>query len=84
MKTFADLLKLIQVEIEMNEGKLVEYQFMIDTKYKWVSMYEIVGGVYEKDKVKESTIFNSMSYKKDHELQMVYWTIYNKGRSKFN
>ena len=40
MKTIADLFELILTETKLNEGKLVQYTFDVDTKYKCVSMYE--------------------------------------------
>ena len=77
MKTIADLFELILNETNANEGKLVKYTFNIDTRYNWVSMYEgadIKG--YE-----QKQIISMQSIETPEQLQQVYWTIYNNGRS---
>lgn len=76
MKTLADLFQLILAETSMNEGKAVEYLFDINTQYNWCSMYQRAQGI---DEVR--TIFSSLQFNTPEQLQLVYWTIYNNGRS---
>ena len=78
MKTIADLFELILNETKLNEGKILQFTFDIDTKYKCVSMYQDADVKGHEDK----TILSRMSIKTPEELQLVYWTIYNNGRTK--
>lgn len=77
MKTISDLFELILNETNANDGMLVKYTFIIDTRYNWVSMYEKaeIKGYESKE------IFNMESIATPEKLQQVYWTIYNNGRS---
>ena len=77
MKTIADLFELILTETKLNEGKLVQYTFDVDTKYKCVSMYEDA----DIEGHEAKTIFSRTSIKTPEQLQLVYWTIFNNGRS---
>ena len=76
MKTLADLFALILAETEANKGKAVEYLFDINTQYNWAYMYQKVQGIEE-----VKTIFSGLSFETPEKLQLVYWTIYNNGRS---
>lgn len=77
MKTIADLFELILNETNANDGKLVKYTFNIDTQYNWVSMWEAadIKGYEQKQ------IIQMQSIETPEQLQQVYWTIYNNGRS---
>jgi tRNA-dihydrouridine synthase len=77
MKTLKDLLELINKETQLNEGKMLQNVFDINTRYNWVSMYQVYNLI---DDVKEETIINNGSIETPEKLQQVYWTIYNKGR----
>ena len=87
MKTLTDLLELITSETRMNEGKMNKYTFEIDTNKLWVSMFEHAESFnYEKEcdeRFAENTIFLMEGIKNPAEIQMVYWTIHNRGRSKY-
>jgi len=86
MKTITDLFNLIAQETTMNEGKMHQYTFDINTTFMWVSMMEHAESFdYEKECKKrfaENTIFTCESISTPEKLQLVYWTIYNQGRSK--
>lgn len=78
MKNLKDLFDLILKETELNNGKQCTYHFSIDTKYNWVSMYQC----HNIEGYKDETILCNVSIKSESELQLVYWTIFNKCRSK--
>ena len=78
MKTITDLFELVAKETEMNKGKTVEYLFDIDTRYKWLSMY--VNYNCEGYDIEE--IVSKLKIETPEEIQLAYWSIYNKGRSK--
>jgi hypothetical protein len=77
MKTIYDLLNLISEELKLSEDMLHKYTFDIHLKHGWVSMYEHT----DYSELREKTIFSLKSIKTEGELQEVYWTIYNNGRS---
>lgn len=87
MKTLQDLFALILTEKELNNGKQFHYLGTIDLKYNWVSF-----GVYEESDnglmedgrsfEKDNASMRHMSIDTEAQLQQVYWTIYNFGRSK--
>jgi len=86
MKTLKDLFELINKETELNEGKMLQMTFSVDTQYNWCSMTKIYkfGECMEvKPEDKEEKVFSNKSIKKPEELQEVYWTIYNSGRAKY-
>lgn len=80
MKTIADLFELILKETELNEGKLVQHQFDINTKYNYVSMYNHVD--IEGRETEE--VFSRIYFDTPEQLQLAYWTIYNNGRLRFH
>lgn len=75
MKTLADLFSLIAEQTNKNDGMGVKYVFDVNTRYNWVSMYELVP-VLEKEK----DVFSHLSIETPEQLQQVYWTIFNSGR----
>jgi hypothetical protein len=77
MKTIDDLFDLVLEQTNKNKGKMVRYMFDISQRYNWVSMTQVVELSGEK---KEKEIFSNMSIATPEELQLVYWTIVNKGR----
>ena len=79
MKTIADLFELILTETKLNEGKLVQYTFNVDTKYKCVSMYEDA----DIEGHEAKTILSHTYIKTPEQLQLVYWIIFNNGRSRY-
>ena len=88
MKTIKDLFELILAEEMLNENLMMQYTFSIDTRYMWVSMdvyrplYEIDDDGCEKQTLKlYESIMSHESIKTPEQLQQVYWTIYNNGRS---
>lgn len=80
MKTLSDLFALILAEISMNEGKQVTYHFDIDTNYNWLSMTEKANI----EGIEDKTVLSHLSFAKETELQLVYWSIFNNGRSRHN
>lgn len=78
MKNLKDLFDLILKETELNNGKQCTFHFSVDTKHQWVSMYQC----HNLEGVKDNTIFCNLSIKSESELQLVYWTIFNNGRSR--
>jgi len=78
MKTITDLFELIATETRLNEGKLLQFTFYIDTHYNWVTMRS--GADIEGHELKE--IFAMEKIDTPARLQQVYWTIYNNGRSR--
>lgn len=83
MKTIYDLLNLIADENYMNNGKDHQYLFEINTKHMWVSMYSVSLILKDTGDVNaEKDIFTNQSISSEHELQLVYWMIYNNGRSR--
>ena len=76
MKNLKDLFDLVLKETELNNGKQCTYHFCIDTKYNWLSMYQC----HNLDGIEDEIIMRSESFGTKEELQLVYWTIYNKGR----
>jgi len=77
MKTLKDLFELVLQETELNSGKQCTFLFEIDTKYQVVSMvqcYNVAG-------LKDNIIFQRQSIETPAKLQLVYWTIFDKGRS---
>ena len=87
MKTISDLLNLIAEETKMSEGKVHVFTFNIDTKNKWVSMYShyeystYLDGEWASEKVDERSLLTMESIDTDSRLQLVYWRIFNLGRS---
>ena len=87
MKTIYDLLNLISEELKLSEGMLHKYTFDIHLKHGWVSMHEhaeistYLDNEWGEKTINEKTIFSLKSIKTEGELQEVYWTIYNNGRS---
>lgn len=79
MKNLKDLFDLILKETELNNGKQCTYHFMVDTKHDWVSMTQC----HNLEGLKDETIISMGSIKSEHELQLVYWTIFNNGRVKY-
>ena len=77
MKTLEDLFALILSQTKMNDNKMVKFAFEVSTEYMWVSMTQILDRSDAKEK---NPIFQNMSIETPEELQLVYWTIYNKGR----
>lgn len=83
MKTIYDIFDLIADEHRMNEGKDHQYLFEINTKHMWVSMFSMSTILKEtNDSNAEKNIFTNQSISSEHELQLVYWMIYNNGRSR--
>lgn len=88
MKTIKDLFELILAEEMLNENKVTQYTFNINTRYNWVCMdvyrtaYEIDENGCEEQVLKlYENVLSNASIKTPAELQQVYWTIYNNGRS---
>jgi len=77
MKTLEDLFALILSQTKMNDNKMVKFAFEVSTEYMWVSMTKILDRSDAKEK---NPIFQNMSIETPEELQLVYWTIYNKSR----
>lgn len=80
MKTINNLFELVANEISMNAGKIVQYTFDIDTRYQVVSMY--VNYDPDQNNDKNETIFSRLPIKTAEEVQLVFWFIWNKGRSR--
>ena len=81
MKTFKDLLNLISAETEQNNGKIVNYFFDINTRYNWLSMYEIHN---IENGAEPKTLINTQKIETEAQIQLVYWTIYSLGRTQYN
>jgi len=88
MKTIKDLFELILAEEMLNENKLMQYKFSIDTRYNWICMdvyrplYEIDDdGIEQKTLKLYESVLSHASIETPEQLQQVYWTIYNNGRS---
>ena len=80
MKTLKDLFNLILEETELNNGKIVNYFFDINTHYNWLSMYEkhnIENGEFK-------TLISNEKIETEAQIQLVYWTIYSIGRTQYN
>lgn len=77
MKTLKDLFELINLQTELNIGKVVKFTFEINTRYNWVSMYRETDLTSE---TKIETILSNESIQRDCDIQLVYWTIFNKSR----
>ena len=78
MKTITDLFELVAKETEMSQTKMVKYFFDIDTRYKWVSMYVDYNCGDDND-IEE--LISKIMIRTPEEIQLAYWSIYNKGRS---
>lgn len=87
MKTITDLMRLITKEIEMNEGKLLQYTFDIDFSRQTISMGEYANitswdtGEPVTRREHEKRIINFESFNTPEKLQLIYWTIFCNGRS---
>jgi hypothetical protein len=87
MKTIYDLIQLISDETRMSEGMLHKYTFDLNLKHNWVSMYEHAeistyqDNKYGTENVHEQDIFTMKSIDTESQIQEVYWSIYNNGRS---
>jgi hypothetical protein len=84
MKTIYDLLNLIAEELKLAEGKVHKYTFDVNLKHNWVSMYEhgeIIDDNWNTKKIHEQDIFTMKSIDTESQIQEVYWSIYNNGRS---
>ena len=77
MKTLKDLFELINLQTELNTGKALRFTFEINTRYNWVSMYRETDLTSE---TKIETILSNESIQRDCDIQLVYWTIFNKSR----
>lgn len=82
MKTIKDLFELILNEELLNNEKYVMYKFAIDTHFNWVSMWRVTEPIVEAEEPKCEEIFVHESIEKPYQLQLVYWMIYNHGRSR--
>ena len=78
MKTFKDLLDLINSEIEMNKGKALNYHFDLNTHYNWLSIYET--NCYSEEKTPK-VLAQSINIASEAGLQLAYWTVFNTCRS---
>lgn len=80
MQTFKNLIELIALETELNEGKQMTMEFSINTHYKWISFTQC----HNLEGLEDNQILKMESYKSNAQLQQIYWTIYNNGRAKYN
>ena len=89
MKTINDLMQLIAKEIELNEGKILEYTFSVDTSNFWLTMNEHAcihnwdTGELVIERKHEKNLFKFESFKTPEELQYVYWKVFINGRTRF-
>ena len=88
MKTINDLLQLIKREIELNEGKILQYNFIIDTDDMYLTMREHAefcnweSGELVTEKQHKKTIFSLERFDTPERLQYVYWKVFCNGRSR--
>jgi hypothetical protein len=88
MKTINDLMQLIAKETELNDGKIIQYTFSIDTDNLWLTMKEhanivswVDGEIIER-RDHQKTIFQLESFKTPEELQYLYWKVFINGRTR--
>ena len=88
MKTLTDLLNLITKEIELTQNKMVNYEFVVDTRYNWLTFERVMPEVGEDGEFtgddKRETILSSFKFDTPETIQQAYWTIYNEGRYRDN
>ena len=80
MKTLKDILLLIADQEEKNKNKMLKYKFELNTRYNWLSLYQIAskeGDIYGEE-IRD--IFNSLSIATPEAIQQAYWTAYNNTR----
>jgi len=88
MKTINDLMKLINRELELNEGKVVQFNFVIDTQDMYLTMREHADicnwetGKPVMERKNHRTIFSFERFNTPERLQYLYWKVYCNGRSK--
>ena len=84
MKTLTDLLNLITREIELTQNKMVNFEFVVDTRYSWLTFERVMPEVGEDGEFtgddKRETILSSVGFDTPAKIQLAYWTIYNEGR----
>lgn len=82
-------MQLISKEIELNEGKILEYTFSIDTDNCWITMKEHAcihswdTGELLTERKHEKTLFQFESFKSPEELQLAYWKVFCNGRTRY-
>ena len=82
MKTLSDLLNLITQEIELNENKMVNFVFDIDTRYNRIAFNKLYPEVKNKEFTGKDTTEKILDIrvKTPASIQEAYWIIYNNGR----
>jgi hypothetical protein len=88
MKTLTDLLNLITKEIELTQNKMVNFEFVIDTRFNWLTFEKVSPEVDEDGEFtgndKREIILSSVKFDNPERIQQAYWTIYNEGRYQYN
>lgn len=84
MKTLRDLLNLITEEIILNQDRLVQYEFKVDTRFNWVDFDKaspkVIGDEVSTTEVDRKAILKCASIDTPEKIQVAYWTIYTNGR----
>lgn len=84
MKTLRDLLNLITEEIILNQDRLVNYEFKVDTRFNWVDFDKVspkvIDGEVSTTEVNREAILHTARIDTPEQIQVAYWTIYTNGR----
>jgi|LSQX01.3.fsa_nt_gb hypothetical protein len=85
MKTLKDLINLIAKEAEDSEGKMVQYQFMLDTRFNWLSMDQLIYNPFsetEEGREQRETICSHLPIETPAQVQQAFWLVWNNGRTR--
>jgi len=82
MKNLTDLLELIATETKLNEGKILQNQYSINLgtmHFSYKQVHELTNGdVSSLDR----EIYSFQKIDTPELLQMVYWNVYDKSRTR--
>jgi hypothetical protein len=84
MKTLKDLINLIAEEAANSEGKMVKYEFMLDTRFNWLSIDQVIlnpSAEAEEDREQRTGICTHLHIETPAHIQQAFWTVWTNGRS---